>query len=599
VNTGAARSLWRFRNYGRPHLGVLMAGIGLRVGEMLADLAQPWPLAVIVDNVMGHRPLSGVSASLLGGLDRSATTLLTAAVAASLLLALASGLCDYLGDRVMNGAGERMTAAIRADLFAHLQRLPLGFHDRNALGELTSRLTVDTDRIDDALVDVFSTLLPGLLTVSGLLAVTLLVDWRLGLVTLASVPVVLVVVSRYTRLTRAAARSRRAAEGALSGQAAEVLSGIRTVLALGGQHVHDRAFAQSNRATLAAGLRSVEVVARFTPLVEIAAAVGTAALLWVGAWGVLHGAWTLGVLLVVMAYVRNMLKPLRSLSRLSLTLAQGAAAADRVAAVLAEPLSPLSPARSDGRAPDPGPTTTRGAIELRGVDLDYGRGPVLRHASLSVRPGERVALVGANGVGKSSVIALLAGLYEPAAGEVLLDGRPLARVAPDWLHRQLAVVPQETFLFSGTLRENIVYGHPNASSADIYRAAYRALVLEFSRELPQGLDTRLGDRGAGLSGGQRQRVAIARALLRDAPVVLLDEPTSDLDPEAERVVVRALCSLMEGRTVVMVTHRPALLELADRVLTVTEGRIAELPSRRERALRGEAQPLRHRTGERG
>ena len=600
MNTGAARSLWQFRDYGRPHLRVLSLGILLRIGEMLADLAQPWPLALIVDNVVGGRPLHGVSGSLLGGLDRSSSELLTAAVVASVVLAVASGLCDYLGDRVMNGAGEHMTAAIRADLFAHLQRLPLGFHDRNALGELTSRLTVDTDRIDDALVDVFSTLLPGALTVSGLLAVTVLVDWRLGLVTLASVPVVLVVISRYTRLTRAAARSRRAAEGALSGQAAEVLSGIRTVLALGGQQVHDRAFAQSNRATLAAGLRSVDIVARFTPLVEIAATVGTAALLWVGAWGVLHGTWTLGVLLVVMAYVRNMLKPLRSLSRLSLTLAQGAAAADRVAAVLSEPPSPLAPARPTAPPPTTGPPPpTRGAIELRGVDLDYGRGPVLRHASLSVRPGERVALVGANGVGKSSVIALLAGLYEPAAGTVLLDGQPLAEMAPDWLHRQLAVVPQDTFLFSGTLRENIVYGHPDATSAAIYRAAYRALVLEFSRELPQGLDTRLGDRGTGLSGGQRQRVAIARALLRDAPVVLLDEPTSDLDPDAERVVVRALCSLMEGRTVVMVTHRPALLELADRVLTVTEGRIAELPPRRERTLRGEPRPLRTPTHDRG
>jgi ABC-type multidrug transport system fused ATPase/permease subunit len=567
---------------------VLGLGIGLRIGEMAADLAQPWPLAIIVDNVVAHRPLHGLSASLLGALNHSSTALLTAAVVASLLLAIASGLCDYLGDRVMNGAGERMTAAIRTDLFAHLQRLPLSFHDRNALGELNSRLTVDTDRIDDALVDVFSTLLPGALTVSGLLAVTVLIDWRLGLLTLAGVPVVLVVISRYTRLTRAAARARRDSEGALSGQAAEVLSGIRTVLALGGQDVHDRAFAMSNRATLATGLRSVDVVARFTPLVETAAAAGTAALLWVGAWGVLHGAWTLGVLLVVMAYVRNLLKPLRSFSRLSLTLAQGAASADRVAAVLAEPRSPLAPERS--RAPQAAtvPPRARGTIELRDVDLDYGRGPVLRHASLTVRAGERVALIGANGVGKSSVIALLAGLYQPAAGAVLLDGQPLQHVAPGWLRDQLAVVPQETFLFSGTLRENITYGRTRASEAAVRDAADRALVLDFARDLPQGLETRLGDRGAGLSGGQRQRVAIARALLRDAPVVLLDEPTSDLDPEAERVVVRALRSLMEGRTVVMATHRPALLDLADRVLTIVDGRLLQAPP--QRTLTGRAQP---------
>ncbi len=591
LTTGAASSLWRFRAYGRPHLRVLWLGIGLRIGEMAADLAQPWPLAILVDNVVGHRPLHGVSATLLRGFNGSATALLTAAVTASLLLALASGLFDYLGDRVMNGAGERMTAAIRTDLFAHLQRLPLRFHDRNALGELTSRLTVDTDRIDDALVDVFSTLLPGALTVSGLLAVTILVDWRLGLITLAGLPVVLVVIARYTRLTRAAARARRDAEGRLSGQAAEVLSGIRTVLALGGQEVHDRAFAEGNRGTLATGLRSVDVIARFTPLVEIAAAVGTAALLWVGTWGVLDGAWTLGVLLVVMAYVRNMLKPLRSLSRLSLTLAQGAAAADRVTAVLAEPLSPLAPGPSVSPVPGaPAHSRAHGRIELRGVDLDYGRGSVLRQATLTVEAGERVALVGANGVGKSSVIGLLAGLYEPAAGTVLLDGVPLQEMAPGWLREQLAVVPQETFLFSGTLRENIRYGSATASDDAVVEAADRALVLDFARELPRSLDTRLGDRGAGLSGGQRQRVAIARALLRDAPIVLLDEPTSDLDPEAERVVVRALRSLMEGRTVVIVTHRPAMLELADRVLTVENGHIRELPAE-SRTLRGETQPL--------
>jgi ABC-type multidrug transport system fused ATPase/permease subunit len=292
-----------------------------------------------------------------------------------------------------------------------------------------------------------------------------------------------------------------------------------------------------------------------------------------------------------MAYVRNLLKPLRSFSRLSLTLAQGAASADRVAAVLAEPRSPLAPERS--ASPQPGataPPRARGTIELRGVDLDYGRGPVLRHASLTVRAGERVALVGANGVGKSSVIALLAGLYQPAAGAVLLDGQPLHQVAPGWLRDQLAVVPQETFLFSGTLRENITYGRTRASDAAVRDAADRALVLDFARDLPHGLDTLLGDRGAGLSGGQRQRVAIARALLRNAPVVLLDEPTSDLDPEAERVVVRALRSLMEGRTVVMATHRPALLDLADRVLTIVDGGLSALPAPPERTLTGRAQP---------
>jgi ATP-binding cassette subfamily B protein len=578
ADLSAVRSLWRFHAYGRPHLRILGAGIGLRVVEILADLAQPWPLVVIVDNVVGRHPLRGVTALMLAPIGASPMRLLTVAAVATLLLGAASGLFDYLGDRAMNSAGERITATIRGDLFAHLQRLPLSFHDRASLGELTSRLTMDTDRIDDALVDVFSTLLPAILTVAGLLLVTMLVDWRLGLLALACVPLLLVVITRYARLTRAAARARRASRGALSAQAAEVLSGIRTVLALGGQEVHDRAFAEGNQATLTAGLRSVDVVARFTPLVEICTQLGTAALLWVGAWGVLHHSWSLGVLLVVMAYVRTMLKPLRSLSRLSLTLAQGAAAADRVAEVLAEPRSALAPGMPGTRDAEPQPATrARGAVELRNVTVDYGRGPVLAGASLSVPAGRRVALVGANGAGKSSVLSLIAGLYPPAEGEVLLDGRPLHRLPAGWLRDQLAVVPQETFLFSGSLWENIRYGRTGCSDDEVLAAADRALVLEFAGQLPGGLHTQLGDRGAGLSGGQRQRVSIARALLRDAPVVLLDEPTSDLDPEAERLVVRALCTLMTGRTVVMATHRPALLELADRVVTVREGRIVEVP----------------------
>jgi ATP-binding cassette subfamily B protein len=577
ADESSVRSLWRFHQYGRPHLGILGAGFCLRIAEMLADLAQPWPLVLIVDNVIGHHRLRGPLAPPLAPLARSPMALLSVAVAATLVLGAASALFDYLGDRVMNSAGERITAAIRGDLFAHLQRLPLSFHDRVSLGELTGRLTMDTDRIDDALVDVFSTLLPALLTVAGLLAVTMLVDWRLGLLTTATVPALVVVINRYSRLTRAAARARRASRGALNAQAAEVLSGIRTVLALGGQEVHDRAFAEGNRITLSAGLRSVDLGARFTPLVEICTQIGTAALLWVGAWGVLHHHWSLGVLLVVMAYVRTMLRPLRSLSRLSVTISQGGAAAERVTSVLAERRSLLAPAMPGARDPQPSPAgRARGAVELREVSVDYGRGPVLQHASLVVPAGRRVALLGANGAGKSSVLSLVAGLYPPVRGEVLLDGRRLDRLPAGWLREQLAVVPQETFLFSGTLRENIRYGRVEASDEEVLAAAVRALVLEFALGLPEGLDARLGDRGIGLSGGQRQRVSIARALLRDAPVVLLDEPTSDLDPEAERVVVRALCTLMTGRTVLMATHRPALLDLADEVVTVRDGRIVKV-----------------------
>ena len=474
----------------------------------------------------------------------------------------------------MNGAGERITATIRGELFAHLQRLPLAWHDAQAVGEISSRVVTDTDRIEDALVNVFSTLLPGVLNIAGLLVVICLVDWRLGLVTLISLPVGLATFINYTRLTKRAARVRRAREGLLAGLVVETLAGIRTVQALGREQLHDQRFAQGNRETLAAGLRSVDLRARFTPLVEFVAAAGTAALLLIGGWGVLHHLWTLGVLLVVMAYLRNLIKPMRALSSLSMVLSTAAASGERVAMILNTPLpattAPTKTATNTGLRDRP--PRSHGRIELRDVHFSYGSAPVLAGLSLLVEPGERVALLGTNGAGKSSLLSLLPRLYEHTEGEILLDSQPLSELPLDWVRAQFAVVPQETFLFAGTLLDNIAYGNPNARQADILAAADRALVSEFADRLPQGFDTPLGDRGVGLSGGQRQRVAIARALLRNAPIVLLDEPTSGLDLEAEQSVVAALAPLVEGRTVLMATHRPALLDLATRHVSLISGR---------------------------
>jgi ATP-binding cassette, subfamily B, bacterial len=561
--------LWHFRGYARPHVRVLSAGVTMRAAELAADLAQPWPLALVVDSVIGHRRLGGVAVTVFAPFQGSRLDLLTAAATLSLLLAAVSGVFDYLGDRTMNGAGERITAAIRRDLFAHLQRLPLSWHDTHAVGEISTRVITDTDRIEDALVDVFSTLLPGLLSVSALFVVIVLVDWRLGLVAMATAPVALTTFVRYTRLTKQAARRRRAREGTLAGLVVETLSGIRTVHALGRHDLHDRRFAEGNHETLTAGLRSVDLRARFTPLVEVVAASGAALLLWVGGWGVLHHLWTLGVLLVVMTYLRNLTKPMRALSSLSMVMSTAAASAERVLMIIETPM-PGKTGRTSNPPAAP-PTRAEGRIELRDVHFDYGRGPVLAGLSLVVKPGERVALLGTNGAGKSSLLSLLPRLYEHKAGSILLDDEPIEKHPLDWVRAQYAVVPQDTFLFAGTLWDNIAYANPAAPDADIHNAAERALVTEFADDLPQGFDTLLGDRGIGLSGGQRQRVAIARALVRDAPIVLLDEPTSDLDLDAERTVVAALGALVERRTVIMATHRPALLELATRTIVIQAG----------------------------
>jgi ABC-type multidrug transport system fused ATPase/permease subunit len=561
---GLLRQFWRFRAYGRQHLRVLSLGVGMRVAELFADLAQPWPLALVIDDVVRGRRSHGVLASVFGG---SQLVTLTVAAVALLVITLASGVFDYLGDRVMNGAGERITAAIRGDVFAHLQRLPMSFHDRQAVGELTSRISIDTNRIEDGLVDLFSTLLPGLLAIAGFAAVLLAVDWRLGLIAVGCIPLVFLTAARYTRLTRHSARRKRVAEGQLAGFVAESLQGIRTIHAFGRHDLHDARFATGNTATLRAGLRAVELRARFTPLLEAATALGTAVLLFVGGYGVLSQWWTVGLLVVVASYLRDMVKPMRALSRLSITFTQGAASAERVAAILDQP----PPARVSSRRL---PARAIGRICLHDVELDYGRGPILHHFNLAIEPGERVALLGPNGAGKSTVLALIAGLYAPTRGQVFLDGVSLADLADLWLHRQVAVVLQDTFLFSGTLADNIRFARPDAPIHEVSRAADAALVTEFAADLPDGLDTRLADRGTGLSGGQRQRVGIARALLLDAPIVLLDEPTTGLDKHAEELVLQALTKLVDGRTVVMTTHRSALTRLATRTVHLHNGAVS-------------------------
>jgi len=565
---GTLRELWRFRDYGRTELKSLLLGVVMRACELVADLAAPWPLALVIDNVLKGKPLTGPLGSVSRLFGTSALALLTMAAVAVLLFTVLSGVFDYLGDVFMNGAGERITSRIRADVFAYMERLPQSFHDRQAIGELTSRVVTDTGRIEDSLVDLFSTLVPGVLTLVGTAVVLVSVEWRLGLIALCAAPLVFITAMRYARLTRVTSRRRRAAVGKLTGFVTESLQGIRTTHAFGNQDVQDKQFNTTNDQVLSIGLRSVDLSARFTPALEAVSAIGTAALLFVGGYGALHGWWQVGILVVVTSYLNNMLSPMKSLAKLAPSFTQGAASAERVAAILDQPTAHTG---SEQGLPE----RVGGQIELRNVGLDYGRGPVLSSLNLTIEAGERIALLGDNGAGKSTTLSLIGGLYQPTHGAVLLDGLSVPEVPEHWLHQQIAMVLQDTFLFSGTLTDNLRYGRPDATDEEVARVAEAALVTEFAEKLPDGLATTLAAGGIGLSGGQRQRVGIARALLVDSPVVLLDEPTVGLDVHAEELVVRALTRLMEGRTVIMTTHQPALTQLATRTIYLRRGGILE------------------------
>ncbi|MBV9026313.1 MAG: ABC transporter ATP-binding protein [Streptomycetaceae bacterium] len=571
----AQRFLWRFRGYGTPYLRMLVIGFSLRICEMLADLATPWPIAAVIDRVLGMRSSHNPLTPLLDIFGTGKAVMLATAAGAVLLVAAISGAFDYMGDRVMNGVGERMSVAIRADTYAHLQRLPMSYHDRQAVGESTSRIITDCGRIKDSLVALFSTLFPGLLSVTSYAMALLLLDWRFGLIGLFCMPLVFLIGARNRQLGHRAAKREREAEGKLAALVTETLHGIKTVHSFGRQELHDQRFAAESDTALQAGLATTKVQALRVPLLELATAGGTALLLWIGGSGVLHGWWSVGQLVVALSYLTGMVAPIKSLSKLSVTFAQGQASAERIIAILDQPrtaetateTAAKTAAETSASPSLPGlPSRASGRIDFNGVAMSYGTRPALRHLDATILPGERVALTGPNGVGKSTALSLIAGLYQPTRGCVLIDGQATTALPELWLHRQVAVVLQDTFLFSGTLAENIRYSRPDADDGEVERAAEAALVIDFAQHLPDALATRLGDRGIGLSGGQRQRIGIARALLADAPIVLLDEPTSGLDAEAERLVVGALSRLVSGRTVVMTTHRPALLEMATRVI---------------------------------
>ncbi|GLY71178.1 ABC transporter ATP-binding protein [Amycolatopsis taiwanensis] len=555
-----------FRRFGTRYRGLFALGFVLRLGEMAADLATPWPIAAVIDRVLAgnesHNPLG----PLLGLFGTDRMTMLTTAAAAVVVVALVSAALDYLGDRVMNAIGERMSTQIRCATFAHLQRLPLSYHNHQAVGESTSRVITDCDRIKGSLVALFSTLCPGVLAASGYATALLLLDWRFGLIGLGCIPLVYLTGVRNHRLGHRAARGQREAESSLAGLVTEVLNGISTVHTFGRHELHDEHFAARSASTLRAGLMAADVQARRLPLLESATSIGVAVLLWVGGAGVLGGQWSVGHLVVATSYLAGMVTPLRSLSKVSMVFAQGHASAERIIAILDQPAVTHVPATwRVGTLP----ARAQGRIEFVAVAMDYGDRSALRHLDLSIDAGERIALTGPNGVGKSTALALISGLYLPTGGVVRIDGCPTADLPRQWLHQQVTAVLQDTFLFAGTLADNIRYSRPDAEVAEVAEAAKAALVTDFADDLPAGLDTRIGDRGVGLSGGQRQRVGIARALLADAPIVLLDEPTSGLDSDAEEVVVAGLTRLVAGRTVVMTTHRPSLLTMATRIVGLT------------------------------
>lgn len=559
------RLLRQVRPYG-PHLAALLL-LDL-LGGTLA-LLTPLPLKIAVDSVVGSRSLPPFLDALLpAALTGSGTALL--ALAAGLLVAVAlltqaQGLASSL---VRTYTGEKLVLAFRGQLFRHVQRLSLSFHDARGTADSAYRIQYDAPSLQYLLIDGAVPFLTAAFTVAMMFTITVRLDWQLALVALAVSPVLMVVSAVYRRRLREQSREVKKLESSALAVVQEVLGVLRVVKAFGQEEREHQRFLRHSRDGMRARFRLLLAEGGYGLVVGLTTAVGTAAVLFVGAGHVRQGSLTLGDLLLVMGYLAQLYGPLKTLSTKAASLQSHLAGAERAYALLDEvpDVQERPAARPLGRA--------AGAVAFRDVRFGYDKGnPVLKDVSFEVAPGTRLGIVGATGAGKTTLVSLLTRFYDPASGRILLDGVDLRDYRLADLRTQFGIVLQEPVLFSTTIAENIGYARPGAGEAEVVAAARAARAHDFIVRLPQGYETRVGERGMRLSGGERQRIALARAFLKDAPVLILDEPTSSVDLKTEAAILEALERLMRGRTCFLITHRLSPLSACDTVLVLEGGEL--------------------------
>jgi len=558
---------------------LLFAGL-CTLGATAAELLKPWPLKVILDHVILDKPVPHALRALHGLLTEGKVPLLLEAAAGIVVIALAGGLFSYFQIFITSSIGYRMVYALRRELFTHLQTLSLAFHNRARSGDLLTKIAGDTNTLKDVFGDSILKFTSYVLTVVGMLAIMAAIDWKIGLIALATLPFLGYSLLHLYRKTKLSVKTQKKQEGKVASRMSEVLQAVPLVQAFARERYEAEQFDAVTEQTVRESIRVARLEAAATRSSEIITALGTAAAVLFGAFQVLKGRMLPGELVLVVGYLTNMYKPIRQLAKLSTDFSKAMAAAERVSEIL-----DIEPEITD--RPDAVPATgLKGEIVFRDVSFDYGDGrDVLRDVSFGVSPGQRLALVGVSGAGKSTIVSLILRLYEPQRGTILIDGRDIRQYKRASLRRHTGIVLQQSLLFGATIRENIAYGKPKASQEEIEAAARAANAEEFIRELEHGYDTVIGERGATLSGGQRQRIAIARALIRDAPILILDEPMTGLDVESEGKVREALDRLMAGKTCIVITHDLQSVADADQVLVLEGGRIVDRGTHAELAAR--------------
>lgn len=563
---------WLFRQ-ARPYWGHLGIIFSLDLLATPLALLAPVPLMIAVDSAIGSKPLPGFLQALLPQpATTSATVALGIAVTLVVLVAVVTQLQKFGNWWLQTYVGEKLALEFRGKLLGHAQRLSAVYHDKKGTADAIYRIQYDAPAIQWIIIHGISPFITAVFTLGSMLFVTAALDAQLAVVALAVSPVLFLLANTFRSRLRTQWKQVKHAESSALSVIQEVLTALRVVQAFGREQRESARFLRQSWQGLSARMRVVVSESMFGLAMGLTIALGTAIVLYLGVRHVQDGLLTLGELLLVMAYLAQLYQPLQAIGQQIGKLQGGLTSAERALALLAEEPTvverphALPIARADG------------AIRFEGVSFGYEPGHnVLHDLSFSVAPGSRVGIAGRTGAGKTTLISLLMRFYDPTSGRILLDGQDLASYRLADLREQFAVVLQESVLFSASIRENIAYGRPEATDDEIVNAAKAANADEFIREMPDGYDTVVGERGMRLSGGQRQRIALARAFLRDAPILILDEPTSAVDVKTEALIMDALDRLMTGRTTFIIAHRLSTLKKCNMTLTLDHGRL--LPHR--------------------
>ena len=547
-----------------------LAGGILLIAAATAEVLQPWPIKWLVDYVFG-------SATPPAWLQRFAPFLGRGDVGGSILfictsvvvLALTLKALTLISQLLLIRAGNTLVLRLRSKVCDHLLRLHLAYHDKAKVGDSLYRLAYDTTSLQSLLSQAVAPVATGILVLLGITAVMLTIDPLLTLMAICIAPVYWLAIKVFGIFMGRRSKAYHDNESALAAAATEALSSIRAVQAFTREALVNRQILSLAAKSHQASQRLVFAQLAFSGTIGIAMALGTAAVVYIGAHRVADGALTIGDILVFLAYLGMLYQPMNAISQSTAVVHSVKAQLDRVFELL-----DIHPAIVD--SPKTVPGEVHGKIELENVSFSYEPDyPVLRNLTLTVSSGQTVAIVGRTGSGKSTLASLVLRFYDPTQGVVRLDDRDLRDLPLEWVRRQVAIVLQDPILFSATIGENIAYANPSASDADIRDAARRAQADEFIESLPDKYDTMLGERGVNLSGGQRQRLGIARAFLKNAPILILDEPTSAVDAHTEAALVDAIADLARGRTTFIIAHRLSTVRLADTIIVLDEGRIIE------------------------